>query len=201
VIENNEIGKTMALMNDMARIQQAINRIREIGRLVNLSAINAGLAVRGVGSAGLGFSVAAQELRVFSVKMNAQTGVLSKNIGEVVNRTAHQLMATRHEILLRQAQEASQNKAMARALEMQSERNVLEHKAMYWSLTRLEKALHVVRLLATGGISLTRSARVEAAYAGTHTRRLTGVAQDMENAVTEILVLQKKSSDLLEARG
>lgn len=190
----------MALMQDMACIQQAVNSIREIVRMVNLSAINASLAVRGVGSSGLGFSVAAQELRVFSVKLNAQTGVLSKNIGVVVSSAAHLVMQTRQEMLLRQAFEMSKSKAMARTLAAQSDCIVRDSRAMDFNLTRLESALRVVRLLGTEGMSLTRAARVEAASTGTHERRLTGVALNMESAVMEILILNKNASDHLEAR-
>lgn len=189
----------MALMQDMACIQQAVNSIREIVRMVNLSAINAGLAVRGVGSAGLGFAVAAQELRVFSMKLNIQTGVLSKNIGVVVNSAAHLAMEARQEMLLRQAFEMSKCEAMARVLAAQSDCFVRNSKAMDIHLTRLENALRVVRLLSIEGMTLTRAARVEAAYAGAHERRLTGVALDMESAVMEILILNKGACDLLEA--
>lgn len=195
VAEKVSIGSSiMALMRDMSCIQQAINRIREIGRAVDLSAINAGLAARGIGSAGLGFSVAAQELRVFSKRLNTQTGVLSSNIGQVVNVTAHMMMETRQEMLLRQAQRLSGNAAMAQRAEIQGRRLEVEQGKLDRHLDVLENALHVVHLMGVQGLGFTRAARVEAAYAALHRRRLTAVADDLEGCVAEILALNKSAS-------
>lgn len=187
------MASSMALMRDMSRIQQAINRIREIGRSVDLSAINAGLAARGVGSAALGFSVAAQELRVFSKRLNIQTGVLSGGIGEVVRVTARMVMETRQEMLLRQALRLSGNGGMAKRVAAQGECVGAGQLKLERYLDSLEKTLRVVQLMGLQGIGFTRAARVEAAYAGTHRSRLTTVAEEMEKSVSEILALNRSA--------
>lgn len=194
------MGAIVALMNDIACIQLAINRIREIGRKVNLTAINAGLAVRGIGSAGLGYSVAARELRVFSVKLNAHTGVLSGNIGEVVSRAAGLVVETRKDLLLRQALMLSKHARMLRAVEAQSALIEQGHKLLDGSVGRLENALHTTHALSYQGLSLTRASRVEAAYAGAARQQLTAVAQEMEDSVIEMMALNKAAQRRLEAR-
>lgn len=188
----------IALMWDMSRIQQAINRIREIGRAVDLSAINAGLAARSVGSAALGFTVAAQELRVFSRRLNTQTGILSGNIGEVVKVTAQMMMETRQEMLLRQAERLSGNAAMARRAEMQGACLKERQEKLVYQIDRLERALSAIHQMGIQGIGFTRAARVEAAYAGVYRRRLTAAAEEMEGSVAEILALNTSAYEQLE---
>jgi methyl-accepting chemotaxis protein len=193
------MGAIMALMKDIACIQLAINRVREISRKVNLAAINAGLAVRGLGSAGLGYSVAAQELRVFSVKLNAHTGVLGGNIGEVVKRAAVLVVETRKDMLLRQALMLSKRQRMKEVVEAQSALIEQGHMQLDRSVGRLESALHTMHALSYQGLSLTRASRVEAAHAGEHRRRLTTVAQEMEDSVVEMMDLNKAAQRRLEA--
>lgn len=191
-MEVEKLAQSDGLMR-MAVANEHVKKVLRISAEVNLVALNAMLAAHGAGEGSRGFGVVSSELRVLSRSLDREMFKLVETFSGVVRGTAV-LQQQRH--VLRLLSEANRGERTAGLLggllhrknsELQEADQAIRFKRQYVQ-NQVERTL---RLCATGH-ALARSAKIEAVYGGAMVAVLRQVADQIEEAVSQILMALKQ---------
>lgn len=190
MMENKESSKAGCAsdLHTIVRIGESIRGVMGTAREVNLSALNAMLASRHSGERAVGFRVAASELRAVAAGLTGTMAGLSDVVANLVRGVATRQGKQRtHAYFLRTV--GAEARA-ARCLGPAMERQVGEVRQLGIQLSRLCRELGRVAgralRLCDLGLTLSRSARVEAAYGGEFAPVLKQVAEHLTQSIESV---------------
>jgi hypothetical protein len=193
-------------MNELKAIIEINEEIKNIvyaAENISLTATNAILAARQVGTHAVGFNVVARELRIFSEKIAATMQGLSQLIYRQVMVTACKRHRLRRVALLAQAGACS---ALAQTRIApactRSQADVAEMEQLIAGLLReLQITMKRTAKLCATGLVIARSAGIEAAHGGAMTPVLRQIAQSVEDVVGNIAERVKTLESRLTEAG
>jgi hypothetical protein len=197
-IPTNDDG---AALSEAVQLNEEIKRVTRIAREVNLAAFNAMLTAKKAGGHVAGFAVVSSELRVFSGRMTAEMGELSKLIFRLVATVA----SMQKELRMRRhfSNAACASGKAAHFLSQYLARKDGELEAVRRNIAlerdRLRRRLDRSLRLCDMGRALSRSARIEAVYGGEMTASLAQVSRHAEATVEEAVAILKRVETRLAA--
>jgi methyl-accepting chemotaxis protein len=172
----------------MAAANEHVKEVLRISAEVNLVALNAMLAAHSAGEGSRGFGVVSSELRGLSRGLDREMLKLVETFSGVVRDTAV-LQKQRHILgLLHAASRGERATERLGGLLRRKESELLEaDQAIRAKRQHVENQVErTLRLCATGH-ALARSAKIEAVYGGAMVATLRQVANQIEDAVGQIL--------------
>lgn len=191
-----EFEESLARSDGLAQMALANEYVKEVMRIsseVNLVALNAMLAAHGAGEGSRGFGVVSSELRALSRRLDGEMLALVETFSGVVRDTA---VLQKQRRILRLLNVANRNDRTAGLLGglllrkgnelREADRTIRERRQSVES-----QVGRTLRLCATGH-ALARSAKIEAVYGGAMVATLRQVANQIEDAVSEILAALKQ---------
>lgn len=190
MIQNMESGNAGCTkdLHAIVRIGESIRGVMGTARQVNLSALNAMLASRHSGERAVGFRVAASELRAVAAGLTGGMAGLSDVVSSLVRGVAMRQSKQRtHAYFLRTAgAEEKAARCLGPAMERQVD-EVRQHDIQLGQLCReLGRVAGRALRLCDLGLTLSCSARVEAAYAGEFAPVLKQVAEHLTQAIESV---------------
>lgn len=172
-------------------INEVVKRIAVIAAQIDMMAINAILLARRAGDRARGFGVLSNELRAFTVEVSSKMSVLRETTFRVVSNVSAILQEGQRLALLDRAFRALERAGVARMLDETIARRDAEQDARMTGFARLRRtlndALHEADGLGQLGSVLARTARIEAAYGGTHAADLSNVAGEFDQTIQHML--------------
>lgn len=175
-------------LHTIVRIGESIRGVMGAAREVNMSALNAMLASRHSGERAVGFRVAASELRAVALGLTGTMTGLSDVVSNLVRGVATRQGKQRTHAYFRWT--VGVEEKAARCLASAMERQVGEVRQLGIQLGLLCGELSRVAgralRLCDLGLTLSRSARVEAAYGGAFAPVLKQVAEHLTQAIESV---------------
>jgi hypothetical protein len=191
-----ELEDSLARSDGLMRMALANERVKDVMRVsaeVNLVALNAMLAAHGAGEGSRGFGVVSFELRALSRRLDREMLNLVETFSGVVRDTAVLQKRRRMLRLLNQANRGEQAAGLLGGLLLRKGNELHEADRMIRDKRQFVGAQvdRTLRLCATGH-ALARSAKIEAVYGGAMVVTLRQVANQIEEAVSQILATLKQ---------
>ncbi|HXU94224.1 MAG TPA: hypothetical protein VFP33_11285 [Gallionella sp.] len=191
-----ELEVSLAGSNGLTRMAIANEHVKEVLRVsaeVNLVALNAMLAAHSAGEGSCGFGVVSSELRALSRSLDREMLNLVETFSGVVRDTAGMQKQRRILRLLNRANQGEQAAGLLGDLLSRKENELQEAGRMIRDrqLAVGSQVDRTLRLCATGH-ALARSAKIEAVYGGAMVATLRQVANQIEDAVSQILATLKQ---------
>lgn len=181
-------------------VNEDIKRIIRMAEGINLSAINAMLISKKIGSSSSGFSVVSSELRIFSHKLEADMHVLMELVSRLVKEVAGLIRMNQMVLLLQQTQAGTEGYAYGREVLRRKIAEVVRgHDSIRDCRERLALAIERANKLCVMGVSLSHSAKIEAVYGQEQSGALKHVSEGVEAAIREISSALKLLKKQLEA--
>jgi len=185
---SNEPAARSTDLHAIVRIGNGIREVVDAAREVNLAALNAMLSSRRGGDSAVGFRVASAELRGVSSRiaeaMHGLTALVSGMVGEVAQRQRRQ----RNQACFQRARDKQAHVA-GRLSEILGEQEA-EMVRLNLSLGLRRRELHLMATRALRlcdlGLSLSRSALIEAAYGGESAPALRQVAEQLAQYIHSV---------------
>lgn len=177
----------------MALANERVKDVMRVSAEVNLVALNAMLAAHGAGEGSRGFGVVSFELRALSRRLDREMLNLVETFSGVVRDTAVLQKRRRMLRLLNQANRGEQAAGLLGGLLLRKGNELHEADRMIRDKRQFVGAQvdRTLRLCATGH-ALARSAKIEAVYGGAMVVTLRQVANQIEEAVSQILATLKQ---------
>lgn len=181
----------------VAALRQGIRLIVSSAFRVNTMGLNAILLAKRFGEQAKGFGVISSELRGFSKSLGGTMQLLSQDSAELVSLATHQLKL-RRQLHLMQSAAASWGRPHAQ-MDAARQRQLQRDQAMGQRITelrrRMQERIDDAYQSCLFGTVIARSARIEAAYAGSAGLALTEASGEFARQVDQVL----PSLELLKA--
>lgn len=190
-------------LHAIVRISDGIRGVVDTARAVNLAALNAMLSSRRGGDNAVGFRVAAAELRGVSTRlMDAMQG-LTLLVSSMVNEVAHRQRKRRNQGYFQRVRDSEGRVSGALADISDKQHDEVARLSTLLGQRRRELSLKAgtALRLCDQGLTLSRSALVEAAYGGESAPALKQVAEQLAHAIRSVAeTLEGVRFELEEAR-
>lgn len=177
----------------MVKINEDIKQVVQISGEVNLAALNAMFIAKKAGEVARGFGVVSGELRAFSKRledaMNSLTRQVFVLLGDV---SAYGRQWRNYSGHLQAASHGAQARHYLEATLLRLENNI--HRSQRDIVARQQQLIAGVgqaRKLCNSGLAIARSAKIEAVYGQQMAGGLRHVAEEVEQAVTNIVTTLK----------
>ncbi|MDR3390518.1 MAG: hypothetical protein P4L77_02190 [Sulfuriferula sp.] len=197
---NNEL-QYQADFRRMVVINEEIKRIVRVSNVVNMAALNAMFIARKAGQAALGFGVVSAELRVFSQRLNEVMSAMSGQIFALLSEVsgqARQWKTHRAHLAAARGSERSGH-YLAELLGTLEQAMALKKRDIHARQEQLIAGLGRARKLCGMGVTISRAAKIEAAYGNALASGLKQVAEEVEQSITDILATLKALEQQLAA--
>lgn len=170
-------------LNHVVSLNEEVKQVVTTAQRIELVALNAIIIAKRVGLGGAGFVVISDELRRFSRELRAMMDVVRQSSLATVRLHSLQIRQSRYDVLLRRA-----------GLEFPATALKEELKKSRRSLGRL---LDEAAKLSRSADIITRSAKIEAAYAGEFTAQLAEISAVFDGHLQTVRpILVRLESDL-----
>lgn len=185
---NNETAVRATDLHAIVRIGDGIRCVVDTAREVNLAALNAMLSSRRGGNNAVGFRVASAELRGISTRLTESMQGLTVLVSSMVNEVAQRQRKQRYQDFFRQVED-SQARVTSRLSEITREQED-EKARLSLLLGQRRRDLHLkasqALRLCDQGLTLSRSALIEAAYGGESAPALRQVAEQLAQSICAV---------------
>lgn len=183
--KSNELVRAVSIGEGVKHIIRIAIRVRSI-------ATNAILLAHRAGELARGFGVLSNELRGFTNQVTAQMDALSDVTFRLVGEVSVQLRLSHRTQLLRRAHailpaDATAATRLATVLSRHAEDSAIRTKTIERLHRELEITMNATDQLGQFGTVLARTALIEAAYGGEHSVALSGVAQEFNQTILQII--------------
>lgn len=201
--KNNGTAVRSADLHAIVRIGEGIRGVVDTAREVNLAALNAMLSSRRGGDNAVGFRVASAELRGISTRLMEAMQGLTLLVSSMVNEVAQRQRKQRNQDYFGRIQD-SQARVTGRLSEILG-MQVAEVDRLGMLLGQSRRDLHTKATralrLCDQGMTLSRSALIEAAYGGESAPALRQVAEHLAQSIQSVAeTLGGVRAELEEAR-
>lgn len=181
----HELVRTVRIGEGVKQIVMVAGRVRSI-------ATNAILLAHRAGNLARGFGVLSRELRGFTDQVTAQMNILSECTCLLVSEVSASLRVShRTQLLARTRDLVNADTAAANTVTAVLSRHASGAEAQSISIEklhmRLGAALAATDQVTQFGTVLARTALIEAAYGGEHSQALSGVAQEFNQCIAQII--------------
>lgn len=171
----------------VAALRQGIRLIVSSAFRVNTMGLNAILLAKRFGEQAKGFGVISGELRSFSKSLGQSMQQLSEDSAELVSVATHQLKLKRRLQLLQTAADARAHAGLASACGRAQDDDAAMSLRLLQLRQRMQERIDDAYQSCLFGTVIARSARIEAAYAGSSGLALTEASFEFARQVDQVL--------------
>lgn len=178
----NELQRVVAMREGIKVVVAYAFRINVLG-------LNAILLAKKFGDAACGFGVISNELRVFGRELREQMSALNTGSVQLVSLATRQLKLGRQMQLMQQANAAVQPAGahMLAVLALQQQEFSCLQQGISATLLHMNERVEAARESCLFGVVIARSARIEAAHAGSTGQELSSTSSEFAEHVNQVL--------------